>query len=101
MKLNRAQWTTAARSRCMSVPKKIVAPKMRWNEATSRRYWEPPCWIPNVSSISAALLKVIRADCWRTAIVARKIGKEPILSPGESTARITGDLEHESRSEEH
>ena len=43
---------------CVSVPKTMVAPKMRWNEATSRGHWEPTCWTPNVSSISAALLKV-------------------------------------------
>jgi hypothetical protein len=43
MKLNRAWWTTAAFSRCTSVPKKIVAPNTRWNAPIRRRYCEPPC----------------------------------------------------------
>ena len=60
--------------RWLTVPKKIVAPKLRLNNDTKRRYCESPCWIPTVSRISAALSKVIRADCCRTALVARKMG---------------------------
>src|SRR5262249_12612505 len=45
----------------------MVAPKMRWKAPTNRRYSDPPCCIPKVSSISTALAKVIRRDRWRVA----------------------------------
>jgi hypothetical protein len=38
MKLNRQRWTIVARPEKVSVPKKIVAPKMRSKAPTSRRY---------------------------------------------------------------
>src|SRR5215831_10201321 len=40
-KLNRQRWTMRALPRTESVPKKIVAPKMRSNAATNRRYSLP------------------------------------------------------------
>jgi len=55
-------------------PEKVVAPKMRWKAPINRRYWDPPCCMPKVSSISAALEKVIRRVCCRVANVARKSG---------------------------
>jgi hypothetical protein len=52
-------FTTRALPRTESVPKKMVAPKIRSNAATRRRYSFPPFAIPNVSSIWAADLKRI------------------------------------------
>jgi hypothetical protein len=71
----------------------MVAPKIRWNESTKRRYCEPPCCIPNTSSISAALSNLILGVRCRTAIVAKKIAT--VLSPGEAVARVSRHLEDE------
>lgn len=73
-KLNLERCTTRAFEFIESVPKKIVAPKIRSKAATKRRYSLPPFAIPKVSSISAPDLKrIIWLFCW-TAIVANKIG---------------------------
>lgn len=54
--------------------KKMVAPKIRSKAWMSRRYSFPPFCMPNVSSICAALLNRSTGLCWRTAMVARKMG---------------------------
>jgi hypothetical protein len=46
MKLKRARCTTVARSRCVSVPKKMVAPNIRWNAATSEENGYQPVLSP-------------------------------------------------------
>src|SRR5262249_51677514 len=71
---NRAMWTARALPSWLSVAKKIVAPKIRSKAVTSRRYSLPLYCIPNVSSISAPLLKrIVWLFCW-TVSVARKMG---------------------------
>src|SRR5258708_4779213 len=95
MKLNRARCTTAALSRCMSVPKKIVAPKIRWKAATSLRYCVPPCCMPKASSISARASKLDRlallADCQRR----QEYRNESVLAPRETVGWMTGHLKRE------
>src|SRR4051795_358308 len=56
-KLKRYRCTILALPAIVSVPKKIVAPKIRSKAPTSRLYSFPPFCIPKVSSISAPLRK--------------------------------------------
>ena len=95
MKLKRARWTTAARSRCESVPKKMVAPKMRWKASDQ----------PTI--LRAALLHAERVQHLRCASKVNRLallpdrqrrqenGNESILSPGQTVARMPGDLKRE------
>src|ERR1700744_5248126 len=79
-------------SRCR---RKMVAPKIRWKAPTRRRYCVPPCCIANVSNICAALSNVILGLSCLIASVARKNGNQPILTPGQTVARMPGDLQNE------
>ena len=95
IKLNRAWWTTAAFSSCISEPKKMVAPKMRWKAPISRRYWEPPCCMPKVSNISRALGERDRAALLPDRQGGEEKGNQAILAPRQPIGRMTGDLQQE------
>lgn len=79
----------------MSLPKKIVAPKIRWKAPTRPRY------------LSTALLHGERVQHLRGALERdpriplangerrQKYGDEAILAPRKSIAGVPGDLQHE------
>src|SRR3954451_24810622 len=69
-----------------SVPKKIVAPKIRSKAPTSRLYSFPPFCIPKVSSISLLL----NSEC-------RQVNRhQPILTERQSELGVTGNLKNKA-----
>ena len=69
----------------------MAAPKIRWKALISRRYWEPPCRMPKVFSMSPA------GEGNRPLLLpdgqgSQEDGRPAVLPPGQAIGEMTGHL---------